>query len=300
MITFKQLEAIYWIGRLGGFDAAARQLNTTQSAVSKRVQELETALQVALFERSGRVSRLTEKGVELQAFAGELLDRRDLVVEQMSARTAVVRRFRLGVTELTALTWLPRLVDEIRRSYPRVTLDVEVELSATLRKRLAEDTIDLVIVPEEHDDPRFIIRPLGAVTNDWMCTPGLIDGRREMSLADLSRYPLLTQGEASGTGKFYMGWLRANGLGPEHVISSDNLIAQIGLTVSGLGISYLPRGCLGHLVERGVLQVVKTVPSLPPVAYVSLYRSDRVRGINREISQMTEICCDFSALLFQQ
>ena len=41
MFTYKQLEALYWIAELGGFAAAARKLNTTQSAISKRVQELE-------------------------------------------------------------------------------------------------------------------------------------------------------------------------------------------------------------------------------------------------------------------
>ena len=40
MMTFKQLEAIYWVARLGGFAQAATKLHATQSAISKRVQEL--------------------------------------------------------------------------------------------------------------------------------------------------------------------------------------------------------------------------------------------------------------------
>ena len=43
-MTFKQLEALYWIARLGGFAQAANQLHTSQSAVSKRVHELELLL----------------------------------------------------------------------------------------------------------------------------------------------------------------------------------------------------------------------------------------------------------------
>ena len=38
-MTFKQLEALYWIAKLGGFAQAANQLHTSQSAVSKRVHE---------------------------------------------------------------------------------------------------------------------------------------------------------------------------------------------------------------------------------------------------------------------
>ncbi len=65
MMTFKQLEALYWIGQLGGFAPAARKLHTTQSAISKRVHELEQVFDTALFDRSQRSARLTEKGEEM-------------------------------------------------------------------------------------------------------------------------------------------------------------------------------------------------------------------------------------------
>lgn len=62
MITFKQLEAVFWVVQLGGFAPAANKLHTTQSAVSKRVQELESLFETPLFDRSLRSARLTEKG----------------------------------------------------------------------------------------------------------------------------------------------------------------------------------------------------------------------------------------------
>lgn len=40
MLTFKQMEAVYWIVQLGSFEAAAAKLNASQSAISKRVLEL--------------------------------------------------------------------------------------------------------------------------------------------------------------------------------------------------------------------------------------------------------------------
>lgn len=52
MITFKQLEAIYWIVELGSFEAASLKLNMSQSAISKRVQGLEEAFDVPIFDRS--------------------------------------------------------------------------------------------------------------------------------------------------------------------------------------------------------------------------------------------------------
>jgi len=52
VITFKQMEAMYWVVKLGGFLPAAQKLHATQSAVSKRVHELEALVDTPLFDRS--------------------------------------------------------------------------------------------------------------------------------------------------------------------------------------------------------------------------------------------------------
>jgi DNA-binding transcriptional LysR family regulator len=62
MITLRQLEALYWIVQLGTFERAAAKLNTTQSAISKRIQELEAACHITVFDRDRRGAKLTEKG----------------------------------------------------------------------------------------------------------------------------------------------------------------------------------------------------------------------------------------------
>ena len=114
-MTFKQLEALYWIAQLGGFSQAAHKLHTTQSAVSKRVQELEALFDTALFDRSQRAARLTDKGEEMFVVAKKLLAQRDAAVEQFGKPDVLERRVRIGVTELTAMTWLPQLIASIHQ-----------------------------------------------------------------------------------------------------------------------------------------------------------------------------------------
>ena len=77
-VNIKQLEALYWAGRLGSFQAAANRLHTTQSAISKRIAELEEALGRQLFDRSRRNAQLTPAGERVSAGA-EQLRRKELV-----------------------------------------------------------------------------------------------------------------------------------------------------------------------------------------------------------------------------
>jgi DNA-binding transcriptional LysR family regulator len=54
VIILKQVEALHWMVQLGSFERAAAKLNTKQSAISKRIQELEAASGIAVFDCSQR------------------------------------------------------------------------------------------------------------------------------------------------------------------------------------------------------------------------------------------------------
>ena len=104
MINLRQLLALHWIERLGTFERAAEHLNTTQSAISKRIQELEASTGLQLFDRSQRGARLTAIGEEMLVIAREMLTLAERITSLKDGTHVVTRRLRRGVTELTALT----------------------------------------------------------------------------------------------------------------------------------------------------------------------------------------------------
>ena len=110
MLTFKQIEALYWTVRLGTFAASAQKLHTTQSAITKRIQELEADFDVALFDRSGHRAELTARGHEVYALAEEMLGHRDRLLVRLKGQHTLTGTFRFGITEITAMTWLPALI----------------------------------------------------------------------------------------------------------------------------------------------------------------------------------------------
>ena len=300
MMTFKQLEALYWIARLGGFAQAANQLHTSQSAISKRVHELEQLFDTELFDRSQRTARLTDKGEEMFVLAKKLLDQRDAAVEQFGKPGVVERRIRLGVTELTAMTWLPRLVGLIQQHYPKVILEPDVDDSLQLRDKLLADELDVVIVPHTFADSRMQSKVIGRVKSAWMCKPGVVQSTGTLRLHDLARHRMLVQGNNSGTGRAYDAWMKDQGVQPAHAIVVSNLVALTGLTVSGLGVSYLPRECLAPLVDAGMLEVIDVTPALPVVRYVAMHKGEHRSALTSSIVMLAQACCDFTRMFQAQ
>lgn len=293
MITLKQLEAFVWITRLQTFERAAAQLCTTQSAISKRMQELERACGFELFDRVQRGARLTLKGEELLGLANAILGQCSKIEDIRRDKHPIERVIRLGVTELTAMTWLPTLVARIGEQFPFVTVAPKVEMSRILFANLENDEVDLIIVPDAFQASGCHKLPIGTVKNVWVAKPGLVGGAGRVSMQEMTRYPMLVQGKLSGSGLYLNKWLHEQGVVFNKVLSCDSVTALLGLTVAGLGVSYVPYHCFSHLVAEGKLCVIECESTLPTVPYVAMFRDDQPHSFIKIIAQMAVDCADF-------
>ncbi|MDM0021059.1 LysR family transcriptional regulator [Variovorax saccharolyticus] len=295
-MTFKQLEALYWIGQLGSFALAANKLHTSQSAVSKRVHELEMVFDTELFDRTQRSARLTDKGEEMFMLAKALLEQRDAAIEQFSRVDVIERRVRIGITELTAMTWFPRWVELISDHYPKVSLEPDVDSSVNLREKVLADELDLIVVPDAFADTRIPSKAVGQVESAWMCKPGFMPADGPVRLHELAAQRLLIQGSKSGTGLLYDSWMKELGIQPANAIVVHNLVALIGLTLSGLGVSYLPKRAVSQMIDAGTLIALDVAPALPSVTYVAMYKGEHRSALLASIIMLAQECCDFDRM----
>lgn len=299
MITFKQMEALTWICKLGSFESAAEKLHMSQSAISKRIHEIESSFDIEIFDRSNRNARLTEQGRELLIYCKEILEQRDLMLEKVSDKKVLISRLRLGVTELTAMTWLPEFIENIKKIYPKVQIEPTVEVSQILFENILNDQLDIIIAPDIYDDVRLKSIPLKSVQNVWMCSTKLIKNQENINFDEITRqrYSFFVQGATSGTGLIYERYFLSQRISLNKNIVCDSLMAQIGLTISGMGITYLPLMPMQKLILENKLRVLDFLPKLPLIKYSVIYRSDRDSRIISEISNIAQNNCNFEKFL---
>lgn len=294
MFTIKQLEALYWVGTLGSFESAASYLNLAQSTVSKRIAELEQSFAVPLFDRSGRNAVLTAKGDEIKDLAEQMLRLSDRLAQSTKASAAPPRRFRLGVTDLVAMSLLPELLSTIILRHPEVELEPEVSLTADLLTRLTDRALDFAICPRVVDNPQFVSSPLGAIELAWMCSPELLDRDDCIPTAELLSFPLLTQSTSSIMRPILQGVAENPKLTFAKKLTCNNMGALAELAAYGMGVTILPKVFFGrHLADRR-LRVLKTEIELPAINYFVTYRNDYHSLFCAEIAETCRQICDFT------
>jgi DNA-binding transcriptional LysR family regulator len=79
-------------------------------------------------------------------------------------------------------------------------------------------------------------------------------------------------------------------------VVSISLLALIGLTVSGFGISYLPLAAVQPMVSEGLLEVLDVRPALPDATYAALIRRDQRSSLIDSVVKMARETCDFTRL----
>ncbi len=278
-MNIKQIEAFVLAARAGGISAAARALNTTQPAVSMRVRELERSLDASLVDRSRRRIQLTPKGREFLEYAEHILAMTKEARSRFGGSQTMTGRIRLGVTETIALTWLPVLVSKINAQFPGVVLELDVDLTAGIWKKLNNGELEAALLPGPAQGPGLVTTSLGHIRYDWMASTSLEVPDRELRPEDLAALPIITLGRESNLHDVIELWFRRYGLRPRRVDVCNSLGVVASLTKAGLGISLLPPSVLRDERDRGELRLLETAPPLDDLEFQAVYPRSAESGL---------------------
>ncbi len=144
-LDLDQLATFVAIADTGSFTRAADEVHRTQSAVSMQMRRLEERIGKPIFEKDGRLNRLTEDGERLLAYARRLLHLNRETLAAFDDR-ALEGTIRIGTPDDYADRFLPEIMARFSRSNPKVDLTVICEPTPGLVDHLKRGNLDLAIV----------------------------------------------------------------------------------------------------------------------------------------------------------
>ncbi|MCE2563264.1 LysR substrate-binding domain-containing protein [Komagataeibacter sp. FNDCF1] len=144
-LAFRHLRMVMAIAGTGSLAAAARQLNMTQSAVTKSLQETETLFGTRLFERTPQGAIPTAQGQVLLGHARVMMDLFIQAADEVSAPPAGGGQVRVGTLQSASAALLPRAITMLRREHPDISVSVIEGTNDMLMPAMLRGEIDLVV-----------------------------------------------------------------------------------------------------------------------------------------------------------
>ncbi|QLF93346.1 LysR family transcriptional regulator [Pseudomonas sp. ABC1] len=266
-ITLRQLQVFRAVCESRSYSRAAEEMALTQPAVSLQIRQLEELIGQPLFEYVAKKLYLTEAAEALLRASGDIFDRLENLDMQLSDLQGSLQGQLDLCVESSAKYFIPHLFAAFRRKYPDVSLNLAVVNHAQAVRRLSLSRDDLLIMSQVPQDMAldfmpFLNNPIVAVA-----PPGHpLCARAELSLQDLTPFPLLVREKGSGTRRACEEYCHQQRAHFPQVLEIGSLDAQREAALAGLGLALLPRHSVYLELRHGLLCEL-------PVAELPLLRS---------------------------
>jgi DNA-binding transcriptional LysR family regulator len=163
-VTIEQLRTLRTVAEAGSFSAAARKLGRVQAAVSQSIERLESQLELRLFDRSGRVARLTSDGAALVTAAARVeagLDGLEELVRNLKQGRETTLSIVVDVLFPTAS--LVAFVKDFAHAHPSVELSLFTEVLSAVTDHVREKRASWGVAVEDADLSNLESRPIAEV-----------------------------------------------------------------------------------------------------------------------------------------
>jgi putative choline sulfate-utilization transcription factor len=240
--------------RLLSFTAAARELGTTQPAVSQQIRALEVSLGTPLFERIYRGVVLTDAGhILLKTTQSSLQDLRNVM--QKIKQKPKSQRITVATDFAFAAFWLMPRLPEFRRLHKDIDIRIQTSQSEV---DLVSLEADVAVLFGHGQYQGYLTEKLLPEVVYPVCSPKLLGEFSGFTdLVDLVNAPLLKLN--ADMGQKWMDWellFQLNGSQwqpSESVMEFDNytLLVQAAISGQGIGLGWSP--LVDDFIKSGVL-----------------------------------------------
>ena len=196
--------------RLKVFRTAAMHLNLTktaellyisQPAVSRNIKDLETELNIKLFDRIAGKIKLTEAGHIVLVYAESVFGlERQLLFNLDTLKQQYAGSLKLGASTTIGQYILPGMLAQFHERYPDIELSLLNDNTDRIENALLNNEIDIAIV--EGVPKNSFVKYIPFIKDEIVAiahTSQKISQRDEISINDLKTIPLVLREEGSGS-----------------------------------------------------------------------------------------------------
>ncbi|HTO53824.1 MAG TPA: LysR substrate-binding domain-containing protein [Myxococcota bacterium] len=257
------LEAFIAIADQGGFRKAAQAVHITQTALSRRLQNLESLLDVKLVERTTRSVALTAIGQRFLPQARRLLsDLGTALVELRESGKAQRGDFSIACVPTVGVQYLPRVLQEYSASHPQNRIKILDHASTGVADAVLRREAEFGIQIAGTGHPELVTVPLFEDRFVLICRSDHALARRtRLPWRELESHALILAGEVSGNRPLLEDALRPQTVTLHSLYEVQRSSTAVGLVAAGVGAAVVP----SLAIQKGAYPRIRVIALTQPV-----------------------------------
>lgn len=271
-IRLRQVEGFLALAEDLSFSRAAKRLGMTQPAFSQMIRELESALELNLFERTTRRVALLPAGAQLRDQMQRGMTHLEAACRNAQA-LARLEQGQLAVATLPSLACglvLP-VISRFREQYPGISLRLYEDHNRQILDKLTAGDVELAVgsAMPGHDHLQFT--PL--LEDELVCVLPVahrLSRQSRVAWRDLTRETLILVAATSQTYRTVRANLAQWAGDKQPECETLNSVTAVSMVRAGLGLTLIPEIALGELNMTGL--TYRRLGAPRPSRQVGLFR----------------------------
>ncbi|ETX12336.1 LysR family transcriptional regulator [Marinomonas ushuaiensis DSM 15871] len=284
-MNFDQLKTFLRVAKLGGVRKAAHEMNLSQPAISARISALEDELGIKLFDRQKSGVVLTKEGLLLRSHAERIESHLSQIRAELTPSEEIKGTLRIGVSETIAQSWLSEFLSALRKSYPKLVVELSVDITLNLRDQLLTRNMDLVLLMGPLSEGNVENVSLPSFKLGWFCHPTTED-------KDLGTTPIISFSRLSKPYQELMSALMLRYREIGQVFPSTSLSTSFEMIASGIGVGVLPIQLAQRFIETN--RLISFDPGWTPddLMFTASYLNDPKDPIVYQVAKLAKKVAD--------
>lgn len=256
-MEFSPLRVFLTVATERSFSRAAEKLGRTQPAVSLAIQRLETELEEKLIDRSAKELLLTDAGQIVLEYARRFENLQgDLGNALAELRDNSAGRLIIGANESTTL-YLLRHIQNYRKLYPRVKVQVRRSLSSKIPAQLLDGDLELGVISYDPLDDRLVSNVIYTDHLAFVVSPEhRLADEKAISITDLGRETFIAHNVVSPYREIVLREFQRHRVPLNMDVEMPTVETIRRMVQRGQGVAFLPRMCVDQEVRQGTLREV--------------------------------------------
>ena len=240
------------------FSRAAERLLRTQPAVSLALQRLEGELGEKLIDRSGKDLVLTDAGRTVLDYARRFENLREELENSLAElRDNSAGTLTVGANESTSL-YLLRHIENFRRLYPRVKVQVRRSLSSKIPNELLDGNLELGVISYDPPDERLSSTVIYTDALAFVVSPKhRLARRKEVLISELAEETFIAHNVVSPYRDVVLREFQRRRVPLNMPVEMPTIETIRKLVQNNEGVAFLPRMCVEQEIEQRLLCAVK-------------------------------------------
>ncbi|MBD5132648.1 MAG: LysR family transcriptional regulator [Clostridiales bacterium] len=265
-MNYDYYRIFYYVGKHKNITRAAAELYSSQPALTRAIQNLESELNCRLFVRTKNGVEFTNEGQRLFEYVNvahnQLLKGEEEISRAVSVDGGTIH---IGSSVTALHNFLFNVLDDFHYMHPGVKFKITTGSNNGTVEKLKTGLIDLAFVSTPFNNSKELTTVTVASFNDILIAGnsfGYLKDKR-LSLTDIKNYPFICLRQGMQLRQFIDDIFIKNGLTVSPDIETDGADLLVSMICHNFGLGFVPQGMAEDAIERGEVFRIELDEELP-------------------------------------